>query len=495
MNKRVIKGLIIGGGVVIVLAIGFFVAYAALSATPKLAKKVSAIEELLPEGARRYVVFENPQALLKLYRHGDLHKKAVDLGIEKDFFALPEIERFQKQTHGQFFQILGRRVLLADYAPGWVMISQPGWTVRIAWRWAIKSGEVKNHQGVPYTKLKGGQTFCFIGKYFWFASTEELLQSQIDLAHLGTGISESAQTTLPKQTLIYGRLLKGNQFFTFDKLDYYLTRAKTGTAFNIQIDNLGGSIGSALARCEPPGDYSFVPVNAVGFVNLARLDPAQVWQVAQQFARSQNRPAFELEPTVERFFGKFSNEGFLIFSGFDTEKSFAPAMFLLGLKLKSPSLPEEWPAIAPWLLGIGPTQNVTYESLSVDLFELGENLPTFASTHCAGYFLLANSTDLLKMVIDTKTGKTSPVEDDGIFKPAKQGLNISRPAFYLNIPRLLAALKPYLSYAGDKSAYFSAKDVEKRITPLLDAILTKAYVGQISTQNRSLAAEIYTVPK
>jgi hypothetical protein len=495
MTKRVSKGLIISGMVVIVLVIGLFVAYAAFSSTPKLAKKISAIEELLPQGVSYYVVFNSPQALMKLYNHSDLHKKAVELGIEKDFWTLPEVERFQKQTHGHFFDVLGRKVLIADYPGGWILISQPNWKVKMVWRWALKSGTVKTYQGVPYCLLKGGQTFCFIGKYFLFSSTEKLLQPMIAQNHQGSGVPEPVQATRQKSSLVYGRAYKGDRFFTYDRLDFSFERSRTGGKCKLSYNNLSGSIGSAVASCAPPKDYSFVPVDAVGFINLTRLDPAQVWQAARQYARSQNRPAFELEPAVARFFTKFDNEGFLLFSGFDTKKSFAPANFLLGLQLKGPALPEEWPAIAPWLLGITPTQTVTYEGLSVDLFELGENLPTFASTVCQGYFLLANSTDLLKAAIDTKTGKRSPVKDDKDFNHAIQVLNISQPGLYLNVSRLLTALKPYLSWAGDKSLYFSAPDVEKRITPLLDGIKTKALLGQLTAQGKNLEIEIYPVSK
>jgi len=480
--NRTLKGILLGVGITLgVLLVGSSVAYAVLARPPKLVRKVTVLEELLPGDPTSYVVAADLARLSKLYRSSKLGRRARRLGIEDDFARLGRVAHLQERTRGRLWDILGSRFVYAVYGYGeakrTLIISQPRWNTRILWRAALASGTSKQAGAIPYSVFSDSTCIAFAGDYFWYASSEKLLLAALELASSESRTEvEGFPVKEEGRPLVYGLTRRYGRHLAFKELRWLLNEGERGLELTLDLDEPGGVVGEFIAGLEPPRDYTRIPPDAVFFVSLSGVNPYKAWKAASALATRRGESASEallsarMERPIAAIATDLGDEVFLVMQGWDTDKWYAPARWVFSAKTTSERTLQSWRTLAPWLFsGALRDTSVTCGEASYELVDFGADLPCIAYLLHDGRLSIATDTALVSWMLDAWT-QGSHIGADEQFKERCSAAGIEHPAVYLDWPRFLAELKPFLLYSADRTAGFTPADVESKLFPLLDAV-------------------------
>ncbi|TKJ43725.1 hypothetical protein CEE36_03295 [candidate division TA06 bacterium B3_TA06] len=494
MNKT-IKWILIGAGAGLgVLVIGAGVAYAVMTDTPDLEREVGVLEELLPKGPVSYVVGADLNAAEKLYRNSKIGHLARKHEIDKDFSSLEKVSKVQEQTKGRFWDVLGARFIYARYGEeNYLIITQPGWKVKAMWRTIITSGEKKEAGEIPYTVFTGGTAAFFAGDYFWYASSEKLLLSALKIA-MSEDVEERA---FPRdhddEPLAYGISRKPGKYLVFDEARWLIQEGAKGLEVKVEIDSPSGVIGGFIANAKPPEDYSKIPADAALFINLTGVDPYRAWKEAGMLSSEEGITEvlgdFEVEKEFARIAVDLEDEAMFIMQGWDVDRWYAPARWLISVKAGSERSFESWVALTPWFFPAAWDTTLTHGEVAYTMLDLGEDLPPISYLFNNSYLTVTSDSALVPWILDAySAGLTLKGSED--FAVLRVAAGISEPVACVNWPMFRKALKEYLIYAADRTAGFTPANVEQKLFPILDAFEMNALLIGMEHEGNALTFTI-----
>ena len=476
MNKKV-KGLILGVGIPLgVLIVGVSVAYGFLGTPPKLARDITAVEELLPQDAVSYVTFSNIDALAKLYGNSKMKRLARKLGIEEDFENLDQVKKLNDRTNGKFWNILGKRFVYATYAEDGekekLLVTEPRWNVRTLWRVVLGKGSQSESNGIPYSVFTDGSAAAFAGGFFWYSTNEDLLLSALEVA--SSNAKDEKTFPVSEVSLIYGLTRKDSKHLTFDEFRWSVYEKDKSLEAGFELDDPGGVLGDFISGIKSPADYSKIPDDAALFVNLAGVDPYKAWKAATAIARTEGTEtvlaSVEMEKPITTLATDIGDEVFFIMQGWNTDLWYGPANWLISAKVSSDQSSKAWESVANWLFSTALTDTtLEYRQMSYRTMGFGEDLPPISYLSYNSRLTLSSDTTLVPWILDAwSSGST--IDNSREFKTDCRSGGIDKPVAYINWPLLKQALKEYLLYAGDRTSGFTPADVEAKIFPLLDGL-------------------------
>jgi hypothetical protein len=494
MNKT-LKWILIGAGAGLgVLVIGAGVAYAVMTDTPDLEREVGVLEELLPKGPVSYVVGADLNAAEKLYRRSKIGHLARKYEIDKDFSSLEKVSKVQEQTKGRFWDVVGARFIYARYGEeNYLIITQPGWKVKAMWRTILASGEKKEPGEIPYTVFPNGTACFFAGDYFWYASSEKLLLSALKIA-LSAEVQENAFPGKEKEkVLAYGLSRKPGKYLAFDEARWVIEEGEKGLQAKIEIDKPGGVIGGFIAEARPPRDYSRIPADAALFISLAGVNPYRAWKEAGTLSSKEGITEvlgdFDIEKEFAQMAVDLEDEAMFIMQGWDVDRWYAPACWLISAKAGSERSLESWVALAPWFFPYAWDTTLTHGEVTYTMLDLGEDLPPITYLFNNSYLTVTSDSALVPWLLDAySAGLTLKGSED--FAAFKEAAGITEPVAYVNWPLFKEALKEYLIYAADRTAGFTPANVEQKLFPILDAFEMKALLVGMEHDSNNLTFTI-----
>ena len=494
MNKT-LKWILIGAGAGLgVLVIGAGIAYAVMTDTPDLEREVGVLEELLPKGSVSYVVGADLNRAGRLYKSSKIGHLARKHDIEKDFANLGRIAKVQEQTKGRFWDVLGARFIYARYGEkNHLIITQPGWKVKAMWRTIIASGEKKEPGEIPYTVFSNGTAAFFAGDYFWYASSEKLLLSALNLA----SSDDVEEKVFPRQgntqPLAYGLSRKQGKYLVFDEARWVIQEGTKGLEVKVEIDSPSGVIGGFIAAAEPPRNYSRIPADAALFVSLTGVNPYRAWKEAGMLSSEEGITEvlgdFEIEKEFARIAVDLGDEVLFIMQGWDTDRWYAPARWLISAEAGSERSFKSWAALAPWFFPYAWDTTLTHGEVTYTMLDLGEDLPPIIYLFNESYLTVTSDSALVPWMLDSYTaGLTLKGSED--FAAYREAAGIPKPVAYVNWPLFKEALKEYLIYAADRTAGFTPANVEQKLFPILDAFEMKALLVGVEHEGNTLTFTI-----
>jgi|GEM_PF-2169868 len=495
MNKK-LKRILIGVGIGLgVLVIGTGIAYAVMTDTPDLEREVGVLEELLPKGPVSYVVGADLNAASKLYKSSKIGHLARKHDIEKDFANLGRIAKVQEQTKGRFWDVLGARFIYASYGERrFLAITQPSWKVKAMWRSIIAKGDEKSSQGIPYTVFTGGTAAFFAGDYFWYASSEKLLLKGLAIAS-SEDLKEEKAFPMGRgiEPLAYGLLRKHGKYLIFDEARWIIQEGENGIEAIIQMDKPSGVLGGLIANAKPPEDYSKIPADAALFINLTGVDHYRVWKEAGKLSAEEGALEVLGNLDIEKEFARMAidleDEVLFIMQGWDVDRWYAPARWLVSVKAGSERSFESWVQLAPWFFPNAWDTTLSHGEVAYTLLDLGEDLPPITYLFNNSYLTVASDSALVPWLLDAySAGLTLDGSEE--FVAYREAAGISEPVAYVNWPLFKEALKEYLIYAADRTAGFTPANVEEKLFPFLDAFEMEALLIGMEHEGNTLTFTI-----
>lgn len=494
MNKT-LKWILIGVGAGLgVFVIGAGIAYAVMTDTPDLDREIGVLEELLPKGPVSYVVGADLNAAAKLYKGSRIGHLARKHEIDKDFSNLERIAKVQEQTKGRFWDVLGARFIYAKYGDeNYLIITQPGWKVKAMWRTIIASGEKKEPGEIPYTVFTGGTACFFAGDYFWYASSEKLLLSALKIAS-SEDVEEKAFSMRSKiEPLAYGISRRQGKYLVFDETRWVVQEGEKGIEGIVQIDNPSGVIGGFIAKAETPRDYSKIPADATLFISLTGVSPYRAWKEAGMLSSEKGITEVLGDLEIEKEFAKIAvdlqDEVLFIMQGWDVDRWYAPARWLVSVKAGSERSFESWTALTPWFFPTAWDTTLTYGDVAYTYLDLGEDLPPITYLFNDSYLTVTSDSALVPWMLDSySAGLTLDGSEE--FTAYREAAGIPEPVACVNWPMFRQALKEYLIYAADRTSGFTPADVDEKLFPLLDALEMKALLVEMEHKGKTLAFTI-----
>lgn len=489
--KKWLKGVLTGVGIILgVIEVGVGVAYAALGVPPKLTRKVTTLEELLPRDVESYAVAADFDRIEKLYRHSQLGRTARSLGIEEDFYNLEDVAKLKERTHGNFLNLLGSRFLYADYGKqGKLLITEPRGIVKVFWRAVLARGIQKKTGEIPYSLMADTSAVAFAGDHFWFASSEELLKDALRIASSETLQEERDFPRATEKPLAYGVSRKPGKYLEFNELRWQVLEGQYDLEAMIEIDKPDGILGGFVANIHEPQDYSKIPQDAAIFVNLSGVDPYKAWREAEKMALDEGTDEVLSEIGKEKQFTiiatDLEDEAFFVFQGWDVDLWYGPARWLGSIKASSPRTIDNWNQLVPWLFPQAWDTALSYANVDYDYLDFGEDLPHLAYLSLGNDVIFTSDTALLHHALDSRTSGNT-IANTNEFREECKAVGIPKPVAYLSWPRFKEALKPYLLYAADRTTGFTPADVEAKLFPMLDAVTIKALVLAASGNGKTL---------
>lgn len=491
--SKTLKGILIGVGAGLgVLIIGAGIAYAVMTDTPDLEREVGVLEELLPKGAESYIAADLTAAG-KLYKSSKIGHLARKHKIDKDFSSLEKVSKVQEQTKGRFWDVLGARFIYARYGEeNYLIITQPGWQVKAMWRAVISSGEKKEAGEIPYTVFTGGTAAFFAGNYFWYASSEKLLLSALKIAS-SDEVEEKAFPVGEAEPLAYGLSRKPGKYLSFEEARWVILDGEKGLQAKIEMDKPGGVIGGFIAKARPPRDYSRIPADAALFISLAGVNPYRAWKEAGMLSSKEGISEvlgnFEVEKEFARIAVDLEDEAMFIMQGWDVDRWYAPARWLISAKAGSERSFESWVAVTPWFFPAAWDTTLTHGEVAYTMLDLGEDLPPITYLFNNSYLTVTSDSALVPWMLDSySAGLTLDGSEE--FAGYREAAGITEPVACLNWPMFKEALKEYLIYAADRTAGFTPANVEQKLFPILDAFEMNALLVGMEHEGNALTFTI-----
>jgi len=495
MNKK-LKRILIGVGIGLgVLVIGTGIAYAVMTDTPGLEREVGAIEELLPKGAQSYVVGADLNAASKLYKSSKIGHLARKHDIEEDFSNLSRVAKIQEQTKGRLWDVLGSRFIYASYGEKrFLAITQPSWKVKAMWRSIIAKGDEKSSQGIPYTVFTGGTAAFFAGDYFWYASSEKLLLKGLAIAS-SEDLKEEKAFPIGRgiEPLAYGLLRKHGKYLIFDEARWIIQEGENGIEAIIQMDKPSGVLGGLIANAKPPEDYSKIPADAALFINLTGVDHYRAWKEAGKLSAEEGALEVLGNLDIEKEFARMAidleDEVLFIMQGWDVDRWYAPARWLVSVKAGSERSFESWGQLAPWFFPNAWDTTITHGDVEFTYLEFAEDLPPLTYLFRESYLTVTTDSALVPWWLDACSDSLT-IETSEEFAIYCEAAGIKKPVLYLNWPLFKEALKEYLIYAADRTAGFTPANVEEKLFPFLDAFEMEALLVGVGRVGETLTFTI-----
>jgi len=497
--KKRIKTLLTSLGITFgVLIVGLSVAYGVLGTPPDLAREVTVLEELLPEGAKSYVAFPDLDAAAKLYGRSRLKRLARKLGIEEDFENLEQVRRLNERTNGRFWDIIGSRFITASYTNNRkLVISQPRWKVKTLFRAVLERGRKGEYQGIAYSVFPDGSAVAFAGDYFWFATSEKLLKTALRIAASSSVTEEDAFPVRSEGYLIYGVSRKRGEHLAFDEFRYLVYTDEKGLAASLEVDRPSGVLGDFIRDLKPPSDYSRIPHDAYLFINLAGVNPDAAWENATKLAKRNKTETslaiVDMEEPMATLAEDAEDEVLFCMQGWDVDLWYAPALWTLSVKASSASSYSAWEALIPQVFGEGwEDVSSTHRNVSYNAVHSTDSLaefPPLAYFMFDGALTISSDTNLVPWILDANSaGNTMAASTE--FRSRCSAAGVPNPIFYLDWNPFKEELKDYLLYAADRILGFTPSDVERKIFPLLDGLEITAVLADVDKDGESLVFTI-----
>ncbi len=487
--KKAVKRIIIGIGILVALVIGSGVAFACIFSTPNLEREVGALEELLPKGAESYIVAADFAEISKLYKGSELGRQAKKVGVQKDFYSLRTIEKIEKKTHGRFWDILGKRFIYAQYGKNdFLLISQPKWTVKLVWKTILAKGEEKNISGFPCAVDKDGLAILFAGDYFWLASSENLLAKAAKIAASTTlkeKIAFPNNENNASDALAYGLTYNHGKYLIYSQARWRISKDVLGIKACVEFDNPSGVLGSYIAKAKPPRDYKIVPADVICFIKLTGVNAYKAWKEAGLLSVKKNNPFGDIntEKEINQLAIDLGDEVLFIMQGWDADKWYCPASWLLSLKAESVKSAKSCDALMSWLFPYADQMSVSCIGTEANYFGFGDVYPAITYIYKDNFLTVADDSLLLGWQLNAKQASIETSDEFGDFC---KSADIKNPVAYVNWSLFKDELKEYMLYAADRTSKATPEAVEEKLFPLLDALKMKALIAGMDNTNKTI---------
>ncbi len=491
--SKTFKGILIGSGIVLgVLVAGAGVAYAFLSNTPKLERKVGVLEELLPKGARSYAVV-NLDAAGSVYKGSKLSRVAKKAGIEEDFANQERLAKIKERTRLDPLHILGKRFIYSSYGEKeMLLITEPRWNVKMLWRTALSRGREKKAEGFPYSVFSDGSAIAFAGEYLWFSTSEKLLLEALSIAASKTLKEEEAFPEDGMKLIAYGLSRSPGKYLVYRELLWQFADAQKGLEFTLEIEDPSGVLGSLLAQVHAPQNYASIPEDAAAFASFAGLEPYSAWKEALKLSEEEAKTEFLGSPDIEKSFASIAtdlgSQADLVIQGWNVDKWYAPLRWMAKIKA-SEKTAQNWQIITPWLFPIALDTTLESDNMVYHYLDFGEEFAGMAWFMYDGRFAVTSDTGLLPWMKESfSSGRTMDASLE--FQNSCTAAGIERPVAWIFWPRFKEALKPYLLYAADRTQGVTPGDVQKKVFPIMDAIQAKSIVAGLNKRGETLVLTV-----
>ncbi len=489
--KRILIGLGIAFGV---LVAGAGVAYAFLSNTPKLERKVVVLEELLPKGAYSYIVV-NLDLAGGVYKKAKISRTVKKVGIEEDFANQERLVKIRERTHLEPLHILGKRFIYSDYGEGqMLLITEPRWNVKMLWKAALSRGREKKAEGFPYAVFSDGSAIAFAGDYLWFSTSEKLLLEALNVASSKTLKEEEAFPEDGNNLLAYGLSRNPGKYLVYKKLLWTFENSQKGLEFTLELDRPSGILGSLLVNARAPQSYASIPDDAAAFASLSGLEPYSAWKEALKLSDKEEKVEVLGNPEIEKNFASMAadlgSEADVIVQGWNVDKWYAPLRWMTKIKA-SGKTEQSWQTATSWLFPLAFDTTLESDNMVFHYLDFGEEFAGMAWFMYDGQFVVTSDTGLIPWMKDRfSSGRTMDASSE--FKNSCTSAGIERPVAWVFWPRFKEVLKPYLLYAADRTQGVTPADVQKKIFPLMDAVEIKSIVAELRKTGETLVLTVRT---
>lgn len=493
--SKTLKRIILGAGITLgVLVVGAGVAYAFLSNTPKLERKVTVLEELLPRGAKSYLVV-NLEKLAKVNPGSKFTRVAKKIGLAEDFSNQERLIKIKERTHLDPMHILGKRFIYSKYGKKeMLVITQPRWNVKMLWKTALSKGRRKDTGEIPYSVLDDGSSFAFAGDYLWFASSEKLLLEALDIAASKTRIEEQSFPEDGLTLAAYGLSRNPDKYLVYKELLWDLKQGDYGPEFVLEIDSPSGMIGRFIAGSQPARSYASIPDDAAAFISLSGLSPYNAWKEAQKLSVEEDKIDVLGNEETEKEFAALAtdlgSDADFIVKGWNVDKWYSPLSWMLRIK-SSAKTGESLEALTPWLFPTAWDTTMESGDLTYHHLDFGEDFAGMGWLLYDGSLLFTSDTAMIGW-FSKKVSSGRTISSSSDFNSVASSVGIKNPVAWINWPEFRKVFVSYLMYAADRTQGITPADVQSKLEPLLEAMEFKAIVAGLDNDGEKLVITFRT---
>ncbi|GAH69491.1 unnamed protein product, partial [marine sediment metagenome] len=239
------------------------------------------------------------------------------------------------------------------------------------------------------------------------------------------------------QPLAYGLLRKHGKYLIFDEARWIIQEGENGIEAIIQMDKPSGVLGGLIANAKPPEDYSKIPADAALFISLAGVNPYRAWKEAGKLSAEEGALEVLGNLDIEKEFARMAidleDEVLFIMQGWDVDRWYAPARWLVSVKAGSERSFESWVQLAPWFFPAAWDTTITHGDVEFTYLEFAEDLPPLTYLFRESYLTVTTDSALVPWWLDACFDSLT-IETSEEFAIYCEAAGIKKPVLYLNWP-------------------------------------------------------------